>query len=316
MKLKRTMKYLLPTLFAMVLTQALHAESFVLPNGTDNLVGRVQEIASVYEDTFTRLARNNNLGYMEVRLANPTVDPWLPGTGTAITLPKQYILPDAPHEGIVINLAEMRLYYYPPVVDGQPARVETFPIGIGREAFPTPELSSRVRARIPNPAWYPPQSIIDEHAARGSILPRTVPPGPDNPLGDYAIALEIPGYFIHGTNRSGGVGLRVSHGCIRMYPEDIEWLFNQVSIGTPVRIVHQPIKVGVLNGEVYLESHPATQDGVDSLNWQVTSQMARLVGSREVVLDWDLVDRAALRADGIPTRIARLSPPAEQLAER
>ncbi len=284
------------------------ADIYTLPENGDNIIGSVQKIAAVYEDTFTRLARRYNLGYSELQQANPEVDPWLPGTGTAITLPKFYVLPDAPREGIVINLAEMRLYYYPPATAGGNPTVETYPIGIGRDAFPTPELISEIKARIPQPAWYPPESIIAEHAAKGEILPRTVPPGPNNPLGDYAIQLTAPGYFIHGTNRAGGIGLRVSHGCIRMYPEDIEALFNKVSIGTPVRVVHQPVKVGILGGQVYIEAHPSTQSEVDSIGWLVTSQLAQMVGEQSVAMDWERVEEAAAAQNGIPVPVALVTP--------
>lgn len=280
------------------------AETFPLPTNGDTVIGQVREIASVYEDTFTQLARRYNFGYSELRQANPNVDPWLPGTGTTIRLPSFYVLPDAPQEGIVINLAEFRLYYYPPAKEDGTREVQTYPLGIGRDAFPTPELVAEIKARIPNPAWYPPESIIAEHAAKGEVLPRTVPPGPDNPLGDYAIQLTVPGYFIHGTNRAAGIGLRVSHGCIRMYPEDIENLFNQVSIGVPVRVVHQPVKVGILNGEVFAEVHPSTQDEEDSIPWLVTSQLQKLVGEQSLTIDWALIDKFAARRDGIPAEIA------------
>lgn len=280
------------------------AETFPLPTNGDTVIGEVREIASVYEDTFTQLARRYNFGYSELRQANPNVDPWLPGTGTTIRLPSFYVLPDAPQEGIVINLAEFRLYYYPPAKEDGTREVQTYPLGIGRDAFPTPELIAEIKARIPNPAWYPPESIIAEHAAKGEVLPRTVPPGPDNPLGDYAIQLTVPGYFIHGTNRAAGIGLRVSHGCIRMYPEDIENLFNQVSIGVPVRVVHQPVKVGILNGEVFAEVHPSTQDEEDSIPWLVTSQLQKLVGEQSLTIDWALIDKFAARRDGIPAEIA------------
>jgi L,D-transpeptidase ErfK/SrfK len=303
------MSILRSILFSLIVLPAFgFAESYPLPDNQDNVIGQVQQIASAYEDTFSQLARTYDLGYMEIRLANPKVDPWLPGTGTTIILPKLYVLPDAPHEGIVINLAEMRLYYYPPATAGQARTVETYPIGIGRDAFPTPELSTAVKARIPQPAWYPPESIIAEHAASGQTLPRTVPPGPDNPLGDYAIQLGTPGYFIHGTNRPGGVGLRVSHGCIRMYPEDIAKLFNEVVIGTPVRVVHQPIKVGILDGSVFVEAHPATQYSSESLAWQVTEQLQQIVGNQNVVMNWEVVDRVAGAQNGIPTAVAELSP--------
>ncbi len=282
------------------------AEFLALPENGDNVVGEVRKIASSYEDTFTALARVYNQGYTDMRLANPKVDPWLPGAGTEINLPDFYVLPDAPQDGVVINLAEMRLYYYSPAEVGQPKVVWTAPVGIGREAFPTPEFSSRIKSRIPNPAWYPPQSIIAERAAQGDILPRVVPPGPDNPMGDHAIQLELPGYFIHGTNRPAGIGLRVSHGCIRMYPEDIATLFNSIAIGTPVHVVDQPIKVGKLNGEIYIEVHPSSNGAMSAndLSWLLTSQLNRLVGEQSLEVNWTKIDQVIESRTGIPTAIA------------
>lgn len=299
--MKLLLNFLLCTL---LLPGFVYAESFPLPQNGDTVIGQARQIASVYEDTFTQLGRRYNFGYSELRQANPDVDPWLPGTGTTINLPSFYVLPDAPQEGIVINLAEFRLYYYPPANADGSREVQTYPLGIGRDAFPTPELSAEIKARIPNPAWYPPESIIAEHAAKGQVLPRTVPPGPDNPLGDYAIQLTVPGYFIHGTNRAAGIGLQVSHGCIRMYPEDIEELFYQVSIGVPVRVVHQPVKVGILDGQIYAEVHPSTQEDEDSIQWLVTSQLQKLVGERSLRVNWDLIDESATQQSGIPTEIA------------
>lgn len=292
------------------------AETFPLPENGDTVIGEVLQIASVYEDTFTQLARRYNFGYTELRQANPDVDPWLPGTGTSIRLPSFYVLPDAPKEGIVINLAEFRLYYYPPAKEDGSREVQTYPLGIGRDAFPTPELVAEIKARIPNPAWYPPESIIAEHAARGQILPRTVPPGPDNPLGDHAIQLTTPGYFIHGTNRAAGIGLRVSHGCIRMYPKDIAYLFDQVSIGVPVRVIHQPVKVGTLNGQIFAEAHPATQEEEDSIQWLLTSQLQNLVGEQTLTVDWEVIDRFVERQDGIPAEIASFEQHSPVIAPR
>lgn len=302
-------------LFSLFLPALTQAATFPLPSNGDTVIGEVRQIGSAYEDTFTQLARRYNFGYNELRQANPNVDPWLPGTGTAIRLPSFYVLPDAPLEGIVINLAEFRLYYYPPAKADGSREVQTYPLGIGRDAFPTPELVAEIKARIPNPAWYPPESIIAEHAAKGQVLPRTVPPGPDNPLGDHAIQLTVPGYFIHGTNRPAGIGLRVSHGCIRMYPEDIAALFDQVSIGVPVRVVHQPVKVGVLNGQIYAEVHPATQDDADSIHWLVTEQLQKLVGEASLRVNWEHIDEFAARQDGIPAEIAEFAS-ANVVAER
>lgn len=233
---------------------------FTIAPGQD-VVGQVQIVRARYEDTFVDFARAYGLGYDELVAANPGVDPWLPGQGMPIVLPTQHVLPQAPREGVVLNVATKRLFYYPPAADGEPLTVVTFPTGIGRAGWATPTGETTVVARIPDPIWFPPQSVIDEHAAAGDPLPRRVPPGPDNPLGRHAISLDIPGYLIHGTNKPAGVGMRVSHGCVRLYPEDIEYLFGEVSIGTPVRIVNQPYLLGRLDSELYFEAHvPLDED--------------------------------------------------------
>lgn len=221
------------------------------------LVGRLQR-AWVYEgDTLLDVARRYDLGYWDIVLANPGVDFWLPPPGPNVLVPRQFILPDAPHEGIVVNVAEMRLYYYlPPGSGGIDRFVITHPVGIGRQDWSTPLGESRVVEKIPEPTWYPPASIRAERAAAGNPLPAIVPPGPDNPLGDYALILDLPGYLIHGTNQPAGVGMRVSHGCIRLYPEDIEALFPIVPRGTPVRIVNQPYKLAWHRGELFTEIQP------------------------------------------------------------
>jgi L,D-transpeptidase ErfK/SrfK len=204
------------------------------------------------------IARDHSLGYDEILEANPSVDRWLPGDGTPVMLPTRYILPDAPREGIVLNLAEKRLYYYPKPTAGEKPYVLTFPVGIGRMDWETPLGTTRIVEKVKDPTWRPPASIKAEHLERyGEILPDVVPAGPDNPMGAYALRLGIPGgYAIHGTNKRDGVGSRVSHGCMRLYPENIEELFRIVPIGTKVTIINQPIKTGWYAGTLFLEAHP------------------------------------------------------------
>lgn len=196
------------------------------------------------EQTLVDLAREHNLGYEEIVRANPDVSIWVPGEGTEVTIPARFILPEAEQEGIVINVAELRLYYYPEREEDEAPRVETYPIGIGREGYDTPLGVTETTMRLEDPAWYPPESVREEAEEAGEEPPEVVPPGPDNPLGEHAILLDIPGYLIHGTNRPDGIGMRASRGCIRMFPEDIESVFARVPEGTRVNIVDQPIKVG------------------------------------------------------------------------
>ena len=255
-----------------------------------DVVGKSQIILAEYEDTFIKLARQYNLGYEELVQANPSVDPWLPGEGTEIVLPTHFVLPKVPRQGIVINLPELRLYYYP---DGESGRVITHPISIGRMEWGTPLGRSEIVSKTLNPTWYPPESIRQEHAADNRPLPKVVPPGPDNPLGKHALRLSLPGYLIHGTNKPSGLGMRVTHGCIRMFPEDIEALFKNVPVGTPVRIVNQPYKIGWTNDGFYLEAHPPLDQESVNDSWTMTELTRAFVVATEEgqgkSFSWDLI---------------------------
>ncbi len=243
-----------------ILSAPAWSSTYLLPPPGDNMVGAIQSISARHEDTLSDIARKYDLGYDQITAANPQVDPWLPGAGTRIILPSEYVLPDAPRQGIVINLAAMRLFYYPPTVAGQAPEVITYPIGIGREGWGTPLGKTRITAKVANPSWTPPESIRKEHAENGEPLPAVVPAGPDNPLGLFALRLAIPGYLLHGTNKPWGVGMRVSHGCIRLYPENIEALFARVPAGTPVLIVDQPWLLGHDGGHDYLQIYRQMSD--------------------------------------------------------
>lgn len=262
----------------------LDANRFVLVDGEDT-VGELQIALARAEDTFVEFARTYDLGFDELRDANPGVDPWMPGEGTPVVLPTRFVLPDAPREGIVLNVAAKRLFYYPPAVDGEPRVVETYPIGIGREDWATPTGATTVVARTRDPVWFVPASIRREHAEMGDPLPAQVPPGPDNPLGSRVLQLGLPGYLIHGTNKPAGVGMRVSHGCVRLYPEDIEFLYDRVPVGTPVNIVNQPLLLGRSGNDLLLEAHPALAE--DERDWLA-----------------ELEQRAATRASEMPNGAA------------
>jgi L,D-transpeptidase ErfK/SrfK len=237
---------------------ATHA--FTLNNDNDNVVGRLQVTHAHAEDTLSDIARRFNIGYEEIVRANPGVDPWLPREGTQIVLPTQFVLPDAPHDGIVINLPALRLYYFPPHKKDEPQTIITHPIGIGMVGWTTPVGNTKVVSKRANPIWYPPASVRKEHAEDGDILPAKVPAGPDNPLGQFAMNLDWPSYLIHGTNQPYGVGVRASHGCIRLYPEDIAQLFDDIPIGTKVTVVNQSQVYGWYKGAQYLQSYPVLDD--------------------------------------------------------
>jgi L,D-transpeptidase ErfK/SrfK len=255
------------------------------------------------------------LGYEEMLRANPGIDPWLPGDGTEVVLPTRYVLPAGTRQGVLVNVAEYRLYFFRQK-DGS-AAVTTFPISIGRMDWATPVGRHRIVSKQVKPAWYPPESIRAEHAANGDYLPMVVPPGPKNPLGEHAMRLSLSSYLIHGTNNPVGIGMQVTHGCIRMYPEDIEWLFPQVPVGTTVEIVNQPYKFGWAGGDLYLEAHPplegdaaAGQHGMTL----VTQAYVRATESRPAAVDWALVEEVYRAKLGIPVRVGGLARPGESAA--
>ncbi len=283
------------------------AAEYLLPPGEDSVIGWVEHIPAQQKDTLVDIGRRYNLGYEEMRLANPGVDTWLPGAGREITLPRSFILPHAPREGIVLNLAEMRLYYYPKPRGDEPPRVVTYPVSVGRMDWNTPLGKTSVIRKVTDPVWYPPASIREEHAAEGDELPKRVPAGPDNPLGQYALYLGVRGYLLHGTNKPYGIGMRVTHGCLRLYPEDIEKLYRQVPVGTPVWIVDQPYKVGWSGGVLYLEAHPpfgdATLGQAQDLTPMTRAVLLATRGRPGYPVNWDRAEAMALHPDGMPEPI-------------
>lgn len=236
------------------------SHEFSFDPAREDVIGTVQVITTNKEDTLSDIARRFNLGYEEIVSANPGVDPWLPGEGTEVVVPTQFVLPDVPRKGIVINLAAMRLFYFPKTKDGKLQKVITHPLGIGRVGWRTPEGVTKITSKIENPSWIPTPSIRKEHAENGDPLPAIVPPGPDNPMGTHVLRLAWPKYAIHGTDKPPSIGLRGSHGCLRMYPEDIVRIYNDVPVGTPVRVVNQPRLTGWRDHALYLQAYPILED--------------------------------------------------------
>jgi L,D-transpeptidase ErfK/SrfK len=291
----------------------IDARRFALPEGAE-VVGQLQVVHAREEDTFVDIARSYGLGYDELLAANPGVDPWLPGEGTRVILPTRFVLPAAPREGVVLNIAAKRLFYYLPTAEGETPVVETFPIGIGREGWATPTGETTVVSKARDPVWFVPASVRAEHAAEGDPLPAQVPPGPDNPLGNRVLGLGIPGYLIHGTNKPAGVGMRVSHGCVRLFPEDIEHLYERVPIGTPVRIVNQPYLFGWQDDELLLEAHaPLEEDDRDWVNGLPGLARAQLVDVAEPApaIDLERLADAAERQLGVPMPVLINRPSAD-----
>jgi L,D-transpeptidase ErfK/SrfK len=283
----------------------LDANRFVLADGQD-VVGELQVATAREADTFVEFARTYDVGFDELREANPGVDPWLPGEGTLVVLPTRFVLPDAPREGVVLNMAAKRLFYYRPAVDGEARIVETYPIGIGREGWATPTGSTTVVARARDPVWFVPPSVRKEHAEMGDPLPAQVPPGPDNPLGSRVLQLGLPGYLIHGTNKPAGVGMRVSHGCVRLYPEDIEALYELVPDGTPVHLVNQPLLLGRSGDDLLLEAHPALEEDQRDLLADLDARAvhrAKGLPNGSAVVDFKRIDRIATARRGFPVSV-------------
>lgn len=284
---------------------AAQAADYPLPKAGDTVIGELRQVQARYEDTLYEVAQQNNLGYEELRDANPKADRWIPSKSGGITLPTQYVLPEGPRQGIVINLAEYRMYYFP---GGE--RIETFPVGIGKEGWLPGRLDTRVIGKKENPDWIPPESIRREQAALGVILPPVVPAGPENPLGDYMMKLAHDSYGIHGTREPQGVGMRVSHGCIRMFPEDIQYLFPKIPVGTPVHIVNEPYKLGWKDGVLYLEAHRPLLEQTGHYRPDLNTQFNELMARTEkypVQVHWSKVRQMLENPDGVPRAISEPS---------
>jgi L,D-transpeptidase ErfK/SrfK len=274
-------------------------------NASPDVTGRLRFHKARGDDTLVDLAVRYGVGYVELLAANPGVDPWLPEPGRMLVVPDVHLLPSGPHEGIVVNLGELRLYWYE-----RGAKPHSYPIGVAREGFATPRGSTKVTAKREKPTWVLGASARRDHPELGA----SVPPGPDNPLGEYALYLGWPSYLIHGTNEPPGVGRHSSRGCIRLYPDHIAQLFAHVPVGTPVRVVEEPVKLGWIGGELYLEVHP---DAKQAMQLDETGRfdpapppglrerVKRAAGQAAARIDWSAVERAGRERRGIPLAVTR-----------
>lgn len=255
------------------------------------IVGTQRTYTTRYEDSLVDLARKFGLGYTEIVSANPGIDPWVPGADKEIVLPTAHLLPDGPREGILINLADQRMYLFRP--DGK--TVDSVPLGIGNEGWDTPKGSTTVVRKKKNPTWYVPRSVREDQPE----LPAIVRPGPDNPLGAHAVYLGWPAYLFHGTNKPYGVGRRVSHGCVRLYPEDIARLYDTIKVGTKVTVIDQAMKVARKDDELWLEVHPNQKQSDE------VEQTGKLSPSTPPEFEFRLVDAAGDLADRIDWQKAK-----------
>lgn len=292
---------------ALGLVPAGRAAVFPLPQ-SGALIGHDTVVQSKASDTLLGIARKYSVGYWEIQAANAHVSVWLPGQGTQVVIPGRFIVPPVPHRGIVINLPAHRLFYFPRVGRHERPIVITYPVGTGVKGFVTPVGLTRVIRKVPHPVWIPTRHILEAHAKEGDPIPRIYPAGPNNPMGQWALqtALSHGEIYIHGTNNPIAIGMSVSHGCIRLYPEDIAALFPIVPVGTPVDVVDEPILATLQDGKLYLAVHPPT----DSNNVpakpdyaKISQVIDRAIGHAVVAIDWERVRRMAVKADGMPELI-------------
>jgi L,D-transpeptidase ErfK/SrfK len=271
----------------------------------DDVIGRLAIFRIEKDDTLPDIARHFSLGINTVSAANPGIDIWVPEPGESILLPLSFILPDTDRKGIVINLAAMRLFYFNG--NGNPLAVSTYPVGIGTTERPTPMGQMYVKRKELRPTWYVPASIAEDYRKKGDPLPPKVPPGPLNPLGEYALYLSEPEYLVHGTNKPASIGLRATNGCIRLYPEDIKRLFENTPVKTPVNIVNQPYLVGQRDGIVYMEVHTPFEESDTTELKKAYAKLRNIEKKSGHALDWEKVKHVIAEARGIPVPISEIS---------
>ena len=276
----------------------------------DDVIGRLAVVTLGKDETLPDIARHFGAGVDGVGGANPKVDMWAPEKGDQVLLPLSFILPDAARKGIVINLASMRLFQYKG--DGSLQTVMTYPVGVGAEDRPTPMGPTRVVRKAVRPTWYVPASIAERHRKKGDILPAKVPPGPDNPLGEYALYLSKAGYLIHGTNKPASVGLQATNGCIRLYPENIKILFNDTPVETPVTIVNQPYLIGQRGGVLYMEAHDSKDNSAPGELRKIHDKLRSIEKKLARKLDWKKIDEVQAEKLGIPIPIFELKQGSEK----
>ena len=280
----------------------------------DDVIGRLAVIRLEKGDTLPDIARHFSLGIDAISAANPGVDVWVPEAGKRIMLPLSFILPDAPRKGIVINLAGMRLFQFKG--DSKSPAVSTYPIGVGTTERPSPMGQMYVARKATRPTWHVPASIAEDHRKKGDPLPAKVLPGPQNPLGEYALYLSKASYLIHGTNKPASIGLRATNGCIRLYPEDVKRLYENTPVKTPVCIVNQPYLIGQGNGVVYMEVHAPPED-LDAAEFdKVYAKLRNMEKESGRTLDWSKVKKVLAEARGIPVPIFEIRPGSEKGAAK
>ena len=298
---------------------AFSLEIFDIENNS-TVVGDLKSIKVSKDETVADLAIRYKTGFQDLLIANPNSHHWSPKANSKYLIPSMYILPQESYNGIILNLAELRLYFYIRGSDlYENTKVLTYPVGIGRLDWKTPLGETFIKTKVESPSWYPPKSIILEHEERGEILPREVKPGPDNPLGNYVLKLNVDGgYLLHGTNKKHGIGMMVSHGCIRLRNEDIETIFHNAPVGTKVKIINQPIKLGIYKNFLYMEVHAFNKKEVysnnqknllttDNIYMPVNQVMNFIEKNPSYSIQWKKVFETFEESKGIPIIIGKRS---------
>lgn len=297
----------------------IKAETWVLPPPDIDIFGQIRTTHASSKETLLDIARQYDIGQIEILLANPTVDRWLPKDGAEVILPSRYIIPQGDRKGLLLNLPEMRIYYFPEAQKSEKPVIITHPVGIGRMDWVTPLGTTKIVEKKKDPTWIPPKSLQMDRIANGEQpYPSIVPPGPTNPLGRHAMRLGISSgsYLIHGTIKPFGVGMRVSAGCVRMYPEDIEALFDKVPVGTQVQVLNQPIKLGWLLDSLFIELHPPLEeDEAKYANYEqmvvtaIHNFLTSKSGNRNIPADFEIdqqiLKQAIREKSGMPVLISR-----------
>ena len=293
--------------------EKIERNDFSLAKG-DDVIGRLAALRLERGDTLPDIARHFSLGVNAISAANPGVDVWVPKAGERILLPLCFILPDAPRKGIVINLAAMRLFQFRG--DSKSLVVSTYPVGVGSVERSTPIGQMYVERKVIRPTWHVPASILKDHRKKGDPLPAKVLPGPQNPLGEYALYLNKSSYLIHGTNKPSSIGLRATNGCIRLYPEDVKKLYESTPVKTPVCIVNQPYLIGQRNGVVYMEVHSPPED-LDAVEFdRIYAKLRNIEKESGRTLDWSKVKEVLAQARGIPVPIFEIGQGSEKGAAK
>jgi L,D-transpeptidase ErfK/SrfK len=283
--------------------KAIERNNFSVAKG-DDVIGRLAVVKLEKGDTLPDIARHFSLGINAISAANPGVDVWVPEAGERITLPLSFILPDTPRKGIVINLATMRLFHYKS--DSKSLVVSTYPVGVGTEERPTPTGQTSVARKTTRPTWHVPASIAADHRKKGDVLPAEVPPGPENPLGEYALYLGKTSYLIHGTNKPASIGLKATNGCMRLYPENVKILYKDTPVNTPVAIVNQPYLIGQRDGVLYMEAHTPLEDSGAVELEKIYAKLRNIEKKSAQTLDWSRIKKVQTEARGVPVPILEL----------